>query len=210
MKKIVSTVCIFMFSLSCMSLLSSCALNAVSLPPLKTYTLTSAPSPQPVSTAPSISGALAVSPVVALPGFEGRDMIYQSRPYQLAAFSNHAWFAPPASMITPLIVSSLQASHIFSALFLGEPSQADYVLNTTLVSLYQDFTVQPSQMVLNLNITLINAKTGAILIADQSIHEQCVTQDNTPYSGVLAANIALSHALSDIQITIKNGIKNKN
>ena len=180
--------------LPCIAILSGCTVfGAVDVPPVTTYTLSETPLIQPLTG--SAVGILSVSPVVATYGFESNEMIYQPASYQFAAFSENAWFAPPAVMISPLIMKTLRQTHHFAGVVSSSSGASAYLLNTHLIALYQDFTVNPSQVVLILNLTLIDEKTGKILLSDQEISERVPSQKNTPYGGVVAANQALDQAL---------------
>ena len=83
----------------------------------------------------------------AAPGYDSRHMLYQRQPPALEAFAFHEWVAPPAQMLTPLLVRAVQASGAF-AVVLSAPTAAagGWRLETQLLWLHQDFTRRPSQL----------------------------------------------------------------
>ncbi len=176
--------------------LAACSLGPVKVPNNNTYMLTQ--SAVQTHFVQSYPASLTVMPVIASRGFDSTAMRYQSSPYQLTSFVENTWAAPPANMITPLLLQSMQQSHLFNAVILGPAmNSTTYGLNTTLLSLYQDFTLKPSQIVLSLDVSLGNNRTNQV-IADQVITVRVKTSAETPYAGVVAANEALSQALADV------------
>ncbi len=177
--------------------LSACSLSSVKVPNANTYVLTDVASQSSISPVTKPHGALTVMPVVASRGFDSTAMMYQTTPYQLTAFSQNSWAAPPANMITPLMLKSLQQSQLFNAVIAGPTmNNTQYGLSTTLLALYQDFTVKPSQIVLSLDLSVGNNQSNQV-IADRIITVRVNANQETPYAGVIAANAALSQALED-------------
>ncbi len=183
--------------LGCVLLLSACSFGPVKESPVSTYRL-SATATMPVTGSKPQAATLMVMPVTSTRGFDSSDMLYQKKPYQLAAFVENAWVAPPANMITPLLLQSLQQSNLFQAVILGPAmNSTTYTLNAVVLGLYQDFTVDPSQVVLSLNVSLGNNQTNQV-VADHTFTIRVKTTANDPYAGVLAANQALTEALTDV------------
>jgi cholesterol transport system auxiliary component len=174
---------------------SACSFGPVKVPNANTYRLTD----MGQQTYPKPLGAsLTVMPVVASRGFDSAAMMYQAAPYQLTSFAQNTWAAPPASMLTPLLLKSLQHSNLFHAVILGPAmNNTDYSLNTTLLALYQDFTVQPSQIVLSLDVSLGNNQSNQV-VADRVMTIHVNATANNPYAGVVAANVALTQGLDDV------------
>src|SRR5215208_5447457 len=56
-----------------------------------------------------------ISPPEAVAGYTSGDMRYSLRPYELSSFAHNAWHSPPADMLLPLIVKSLERSGLFYA-----------------------------------------------------------------------------------------------
>jgi cholesterol transport system auxiliary component len=176
--------------------LSACSFGPVKVPNANTYVLSDISSQAAYPKV--LSESLTVMPVVASRGFDSTAMMYQATPYQLTSFAQNTWAAPPANMITPLLLKSLQRSQLFKTVILGPAmSSTSYGLNTTLLGLYQDFTVKPSQIVLSLNVSLGNNQTNQV-VADKVIMVRVKATAENPYAGVVAANVALSQSMDDV------------
>lgn len=176
-------------------LLGGCSLEPVTVPPVKTYTLTN--NTVTAQNKVLINKSITVMPVLAASGFDTSNMLYEEKPYLLSSFVQNAWIAPPAALITPILAQALQETGFATVITGPSVSNTDYLLNTTLISLYQDFTVNPSVIVLNLDATLINNTTNQV-VADKTFHFRVNTKENTPYGGVLAANAAVGNAVTAI------------
>ncbi|MCX7122273.1 MAG: ABC-type transport auxiliary lipoprotein family protein [Gammaproteobacteria bacterium] len=173
--------------------LGACSFGPVEEAHSNTYMLTDISMQIPV--AHPQAATLMVMPVTAVRGFDSTAMRYQMRPYQLSSFAQNMWMAPPANMISPLLLKSLQNSHLFQAVVSGPSmNNTTYTLNAKLLALYQDFTVKPSQMVLSLELSFGNNQNNQ-LVADQVMTVRVNTAAETPYAGVQAANQALSQSL---------------
>jgi len=62
----------------------------------------------------------------------------------VAYFTRSQWVAPPAEMLGPLIVDSLEATGRFNTVVQpGTPVAAELRLDLELAELYQDFSSQP-------------------------------------------------------------------
>jgi cholesterol transport system auxiliary component len=57
--------------------------------------------------------SILISPPEAAAGYQSAQMIYIKKPYELNAFASHAWIEPPADMLYPLIVQSIQQTGAF-------------------------------------------------------------------------------------------------
>jgi len=131
---------------------------------------------------------LLVARPTASSGYDTRRMIYNCRPYEMKAFANNEWAGSPANLLQPVIVQSLRDTGRFRAV-VAPPLSAhrDYLLKTNLVELRQDFTYQPSCLLMALQAELIDNKTRRV-IASQIFSVKIPTYSNDPYGGVLAAN----------------------
>lgn len=139
-----------------------------------------------------------VSPVEANTLYNTTAMAYTLRPYQIAYFAKNRWADTPANMIQTLIIQALQNAHSFRSVV--TPSfrgQADYVLNTQLIELQQDFLQNPSVLRLKLQVQFTNAASGNI-IRSKIISVTVPTLQNSPCGGAIAANIAVRQALVQI------------
>ncbi len=196
----------YLIPLIAASVLSACSFGPVNVAPETTYSLTQTPVLTPAKISPTAT--LMVMHVNAIRGFDSSNMMYQKAPYELASYSKNAWLAPPASMMTPLIIKTMQDSGLFKAVVLGPSlSNTTYVLNASLLALYQNFTVTPSEIVLSLDVSLSDANTTQ-LMADQVMTERVPAKTDTPYGGVVAANQAMSNALTDMTHFVASHLSN--
>lgn len=148
------------------------------------------------------SQILLVSSPVAAPSYQSKDMQYVQQPYQLSQFARHAWASPPAEMLAPLLVQTLQNTGRFYAV-VSPPyvGSTDFRLDTKLLALYQEFQGKRSQVVLEIQVDLMDVAQSRLLKSQQF----CVrvdTPENTPYGGVIATNQAVREILSRIAIFV--------
>lgn len=125
-------------------------------------------------------------------------MSYTLKPYQIAYFANNRWADTPAQMLQTLMVQTLQNTHHFRAVvtppFIG---RYDYVLNTQLLELQQDFLQNPSRIHLKLRVQLIQIGSNQVIV-DKELSVTEPTNSNTPYGGVIAANQAVKTMLRQL------------
>lgn len=157
--------------------------------PLTTYTLCTF-NPPKLSPKVKTHLTLLVSNPSANPGYQSAAMLYMRSPYQLQAYANNRWVAPPAQMIQPLLIQALRNTRYFEAVvsppFAGI---AQYHLDTQVLKLHQEFLVPASQIRFAVQATLINNKTGKVM-GSRLFEALIPAPNNDPYSGVLAANRA--------------------
>jgi len=170
--------------------LSGCGLDKpVRLRPESLYTIAS---PQltsfgkPVAT----SSILLLSQVVASPGYQSSRMIYVQKCFQLNAFADHQWAAPPAQMLTIVLAQQLRDQHYFKAI-LTPPfsSLSDYRLDVQLILLQQEFLTPVSVVRLTAQVNLVKVRENR-LIGSSYFQVTVPAPGNNPYSGVLAINKA--------------------
>lgn len=126
----------------------------------------------------------------AVAGYQTEQMIYMDKPFQLSAFVKNAWANPPADMIYPLMIQSLQETNFFHAVMSSAYSQgADYRLDTQLLKLKQNFLKRPSVLELSVKVVLTRVENNQV-IASKIIQEEVRCPADTPYGGVMAANQA--------------------
>lgn len=167
-------------------LLSSC--SSVDLPVKNNYQLTGystknrAKNRQPLTllvTAPESAAA-----------FQTNQMLYIKKTFELQAFAKNAWVNPPAEMLYPLILQSMQKSNLFAAITSNAYAQgADYRLDTQLLALDQNFLKKPSVLEFSVKVVLTQVRDNKAL-ASQIIKLEVPCPADTPYGGVIAANKA--------------------
>jgi len=176
-------------------LLTSCSIFS----PLKnnatTYRLTATPHP---ICQYSNRHNLVVAPVQSVPIYNTNLIAYSTHPYQIAYFAKNTWAATPADMLQPLIIETLQNTHYFHAVNSSQMTgHYDYILNTQLIELQQNFYPAYSVVRLTLRAQLVSAAHGYIIAAKEFSVTETAPQ-NTPYGGVIAANHATTRLLAQL------------
>lgn len=129
-----------------------------------------------------------VSETNALDGYQTEQMLYTNKLYQISAFTKNSWASPPANMLTPLIVQSLQSSNYFYAVAFGpNTDKTDYRLDTQMLSLQQNFLTKPSTLEVAIQATLTHVEDNK-MIATHIFNLIAPCPSNSPYGGVIAAN----------------------
>lgn len=135
--------------------------------------------------------SILVSQSDAIAGYQTEQMLYTDTLYQLDAFAHSSWISPPASMLTPLIVQSLQHSHYFYAVAAGpNADKTDYRLDTQLIQLQQNFLTKPSTLEFSAQVVLTRVSDNRV-IASRTFVERIPCSADTPYGGVIATNRAI-------------------
>ena len=133
---------------------------------------------------------LLVTAPEAVAGHQTDQMLYVKKPYQIEAFVKNEWVSPPAEMLYPLLVQSLQRSGYFYAVASSLYNvEADYRLDTQLLNLEQNFLKKPSAMDVTVKIVLTRVADNKV-IASRIISQHIACPMDTPYGGVIAANKA--------------------
>lgn len=146
-------------------------------------------SAKPITKTPHTASIL-VSQSDAIAGYQTEQMLYTDTLFQLNAFAHSSWISPPASMLTPLIVQSLQHSHYFHAVAAGpNADKTDYRLDTQLITLQQNFLTKPSTLEFSVQAVLTRVNDNRV-IASRTFMERVPCPTDTPYGGVIAANRA--------------------
>ena len=177
--------------------LGGCSLlGPQNVPEVSTYTLAVERIHSPVSSHQKIT--LAVNTPTAGAGYDTRKMIFTNRPYELGEFARSQWAAPPAEMIEPILIQKLRDTGRFHAVVMNAFSTNKQLsLRTHLIELRQDFTVKPSQVKVAIQAELINANDNKV-INSRTFTTSISAPENTPYSGVVAANKAVDWLLTQI------------
>lgn len=192
-------------------LVTSCSLSPMKVGHSSTYTLTDWPGASvPHKAAATTSKTLLVTTPLAAPGYESSRMVYVAVPYQLSAFGDHRWVAPPADLLLPLLANHIRRLGYFHAVAVAPFSgAATYQLNTHLLMLQQEFLQPQSKVRLTIEATVIQVATGNVL-ADRIFNVSEPAMENNPYAGVLATNKAAGVVTNQIaQFVVKTVTENK-
>lgn len=141
------------------------------------------------------------------PVFATTQMAYTLRPYQVAYFVKNRWAKTPSEMLMPLIIQTMQRTRYFRAVvtppYFG---RYDYVLNTQILELQQDFTHHPSRVQFKLRAQMVRAISGQV-ISTKEFTASIPMRFPMPYSGVIAANYATEEVLYRLaRFCIENSI----
>ncbi len=137
-----------------------------------------------------------VATPIALNNYQTNQMLYTNQPYNIHAFAHNAWIEPPTEMLLPIMIEYLQ--NYFAIITVPSISaNADYTLETQLITLQQNFLTKPSRIELIVKITLIKMNNNNVL-ATRIIRKIVPCAHDTPYGGVLAANIATKGFLKEL------------
>lgn len=134
--------------------------------------------------------SILVTTPAAVAGYQTDQMVYMKKPFELSYFANNGWINPPAEMLFPLILQSLQRSGYFYAV-VSSPytDKTDYRLDTQLIELQQNFIKKPSIIELVVKVALTRVSDDQV-IASKIISQHVPCPIESPYGGVLAANRA--------------------
>ena len=193
---------VFLLALLSVILLSGCGLKPLAVKPSMQYTFTTWPKTTSFPEKAATNKTLLVSAPIAAPGYQSSKMVYVTVPYELRAFADHRWVAPPADLLLPLLSNRLRAAGYFKAVVTPPFSGAvTYQLNTQLLTLQQEFMQPESSVRMAVEVTLIRTDTGAV-VANRVFETIIPASTNNPYGGVLAANKAAHQLLDKIALFV--------
>jgi len=176
-------------------LLSGC-LSPVKTEPPASYVLNTVPRNVPL--AHSNAGVLMVLPPDTRPIYNTTRMAYTNKPYQVQYFSENQWAETPSQMLQPLIIQTLINTRQFKSVVAPPYIGAyQYVLSTQIVRFDQDFMCKPHTFTLVVRANLNRMSTNQLIAAKEYVVRVPI-RNQSPYSGVVAANAASRQFLQDI------------
>lgn len=176
-------------------LLSGC-LSPVSVSDGSAYLIKCVPHKVPVKR--QHGGTILVMPPNTAPIYNTRSMAYSNSPYKISYYAKNNWAAAPSDMLLPLIVKTLQKTRHYKAVVSAPfPGHYNYLLNTEITELLQDFTSCTPVLKFSMRAQLSNGFTGQI-IAAKDFTRNVPMRTKSPYAGVLAANEAVADVLSEL------------
>lgn len=176
---------------------SACSVfSPVKSEPVNTYmlTLNSAPQVKKNAHGPTLLVTTPQSSAV----YNTAQMAYSTHPYAIAYYSKNQWADAPAQMLQPLMVQALQKSKRFKeVLSPSDLGHFDYVLNSELLTIQQNFYGGSSQEQIVLRAQLVSAATNQVIaMKDFSVTEPAAPN---PYGGVVAANKGVEQMLAQLR-----------
>lgn len=161
-----------------------------------TYVLNNVPSMPWKKSARAVT--LLVTPTTAAVPYATTQIAYTTQPYEIAYFATHRWAERPSLLFNSLIVQTLQQAHYFHAIVTPPVSgQYDYILNTHLQVLLQDYSKQPGILYFTVHAEIIKVATAKV-IATRQFSSRKIIPNVTPYSGVVTANVVSSEILQQL------------
>lgn len=143
----------------------------------------------------------------AIAEYQTEQMFYMIKPFEINAFAHNAWVEPPAEMLFPLILQSLQHTGYFYAVASSPTSEkTDYRVDTQLLELEQNFLQKPSTLHFIVKVVLTHVSDGRV-IASRDVNLQIPCPSETPYGGVLAANKATMIFTAQLTAFVVDNIK---
>jgi len=175
---------------------------------IKNDVITTQDSQTAITAKKSVQATLAVNLSTAAAGFDSARMVYSRVPYKLEYFAHSQWIDTPARMLTPLILNTLKAKSLFSAVTLT-PSTANshFSLDTQIIRLQQEFFGPQSRERFTLRATLIdNVKREVVFVRE--LDEVVAAKTDNPYGGVVAANEAVEMLLEQLAVVCNEAVIN--
>lgn len=147
---------------------------------------------------PAIPLTLLVSSPRAAPGYDTAAMAYSRHAYEIEYFSKSQWAEPPAKMLWPLLIGVLETRAGYRSVAPASGMvKGDIRLDMEISQMLQEFSDNPSKMHIKLRAQLVNLRDFQILAAQTfEAYENAPTE--TPYGGVVAANLALKRLLEQV------------
>jgi cholesterol transport system auxiliary component len=178
-------------------LLSACSMfSPVQTDSGTTYLLNK--TPQPLTKKPQRM----VNLLITMPGassiYNTTAIAYTTKPYEIAYFAKNSWAETPPQMLQSLLIQTLQRTHYFHSVgSLASMGNYNYILNTQIIQLEQDFSAGRKVVRLVLRAQIVNSTNNQIIASKEfSVSEVILHAD--PYAGVTATNKAVARALSQL------------
>lgn len=151
--------------------------------------------------------SILITPPEAVTGYQTDQMLYIKKHFEINSFAHNSWVGPPADMLFPLIVQSVQRSGYFGAVS-SSPNQerTDYRLDTQLLELQQVFLKIPSEIKLTVKVVLTNVQDSRV-VASRVIQKRVKCPFESPYGGVIAANLATRQFTAELSQFLVTHVK---
>jgi len=140
---------------------------------------------------------LLILPPETSAAYDTTRMAYSARHYEIGYFRDNEWAETPAQMIESLLDRTLRETGYFKAVLTSQVVERPTIrLQTEILELLQDYTVNPPVLRLAIQVRLFDP--AGRMIADRDIRHDEALAEPTPYSGVVTANDAAAMALGDV------------
>ncbi len=145
----------------------------------------------------------------AEPAYDTVRMAYTARAYELGYFGDYEWAEKPAAMVHSLLLSTFRRTRFFrQTLSPPDFSAYDFVLNSRLLALTQDYTVKPPELHAALRIQLVDTDRSRVVAAGDFTAKVPITGEGT-YGGVVAANEAVAEIMHDVATFVLRSVQRR-
>ncbi len=185
-----------LFIAICLSLLAGCSILSPVSGDQNHYVLNKLP-PIPAKKTPHPVTLLVARPDATV-FYKTNQMAYSTHPYQIAYFAKNVWATSPTDMLQSLIIQSLLNTHYYHAVIPpGVSARYDYVLNTQVEKLLQDYTASPGMLRLIVKAEIVRMANYKIVASKQFVVNVPISP-TSPCGGVVAANKATADMLRQL------------
>ena len=154
----------------------------------------------------SSNRSILVTKPKAVSGYQSNRMIYVTKPYQLSSFAKNQWVSAPAAMFMPLLVESLSNSGYFYAVAVTPyGGKSDFHVDTVIMNWQQNFLTKPSRLQMAVKVIVLNNNNKPL--ASKTFAKNIPTHQDTPYGGVVAANVAAEQITGEITQFVVNTVR---
>lgn len=174
-----------------LSLLAACSLPLTAPQADITHTL-ALPAQARIPLAVPVGSTIQVATPTAAPGYDTAAMAYRPSAHELRYFARQRWIDRPARLLGQALMDGFSAGGA-RVLAPGSGVRADYRLLSELLQLEQDFTRQPSRILLAVRLQLVDVGKRRVLGSRTLRLEQAAADD--PAGGVAAANALVQRAV---------------
>jgi len=134
----------------------------------------------------------------AEPYYKSTQIAYEMQPHQVSYFTQNTWAEPPARMLQPLLVKTLQNTNRYRAIVAPPVTgNYDYMLTTQILNLRVKYDTHPATFEVTLRAQIFNANSNKAIATKEITVDEPIC--NGPfYTRIVAANYAVSRALAQI------------
>jgi len=143
-------------------------------------------------------GVIVVAVPEMQPAFNTTQIAYTKTPFQIEYFAQNEWAENPPQMIQSLLVAGLEKSSRFQAV-VTPPFSAhyDYLLETQVERFIQRLSPGIPAFEVVMRLRLINANTNRVILT-RLLCATIAHRYTTPYSSVIAANLAMDDIVTKV------------
>ena len=174
--------------------LAGCSFKPVDVSPREAL-IASLPADIPV--AATLPATLLVLATDSQATYDTTLIAYSAVANELAHYAHTEWAQPPARMLHPLIVRTLERTHRFRSVAVPPSSaRTEYTLATELLELRQDFSQEPAVARMVMRVELRGADFRAPVTREIAAREPLA--EKSPQAAVAATNAATAKLMAQL------------